>query len=70
MNRGNSLRRVKNSNKWKVKDISIEGNAPPKPDLTVNLNAAAIDASPALIAQQNWSFVEKLLKVSVDRLDN
>lgn len=57
------MRRVKTgSNKWKVKDISIEGNGP-KPDLTVNLSAT-VDASPALLAQQNWSFVEKLLKVS------
>lgn len=58
------MRRVKTGNKWKVKDISIEGNVP-KPDAAaVTLNTAA-DASPALLAQQNWSFVEKLLKVSI-----
>lgn len=65
--RGNSLRRVKTGNKWKVKDISIEGNATKAAEAaassTVNLNTTA-DASPALLAQQNWSFVEKLLKVS------
>lgn len=59
------MRRVKTgSNKWKVKDISIEGNSStPKPESSMNLTTTA-DTSPALLAQQNWSFVEKLLKVS------
>lgn len=57
------------SNKWKVKEISIEGNAAPAKDLTVNMNTSVDAASPALLAQQNWSFVEKLLKVTEIRIN-
>lgn len=70
MNRGNSLRRVKNGNKWRAREISLDQ----KPSNSANCNSnAAInrlsanltttDVSPALIAQANWTFVERLLKV-------
>ncbi|XP_055385586.1 DENN domain-containing protein 5B isoform X2 [Condylostylus longicornis] len=62
--RGNSLRRVKNgSTKWRTKEINLEGKPPPVP--ATNRNSAHLttsDMSPALIAQANWTFVEKLLK--------
>lgn len=71
MFRGNSLRRVKNGSKWRTKEISIDG----KPPTFSSSNAAAAkqkqsanlstnELSPALLAQANWTFVEKLLKVS------
>jgi hypothetical protein len=83
--RGNSLRRLKNGAKWRVKDINIEGKSstetdhvsaqnglPPHQPLqdekksSSNRNSAnlsSIDISPAQIAQANWTFIEKLLKV-------
>ncbi|XP_050081320.1 DENN domain-containing protein 5B isoform X3 [Anopheles maculipalpis] len=73
VSRGNSLRRVKNgSTKWKVKEISLDGGTSNLPGLpkdadgnksnrnSANLSGAEI--SPALLAQANWTFVEKLLK--------
>ena len=76
--RGNSLRRVKNgSTKWKVKEISLDGGGNATNNVpglskdgdgnksnrnSANLSGAEI--SPALLAQANWTFVEKLLKVS------
>lgn len=68
--RGNSLRRVKNgSNKWRAKEISIDGKPPTFSSATAaasnrgSANLSNTDMSPALIAQANWTFVEKLLKV-------
>lgn len=75
--RGNSLRRVKNASgtaggtKWRTKEISIDGKPPTGPQRGGHASAAAAlgsastagaDISPALIAQANWTFVEKLLK--------
>lgn len=60
--RGNSLRRVKNGIKWRVKDISIDQTN------QLNRNSANLsttELSPALLAQANWTFVEKLLKVII-----
>lgn len=70
--RGNSLRRVKNGGKWRAKEICIDGKPPPFSSAasaalavsnrhSANLSNMA-DMSPALIAQANWTFVEKLLK--------
>lgn len=67
--RGSSLRRVKNgSSKWRAKEISIDGKPPAfsSAAAVANRNSANLstaDMSPALIAQANWTFVEKLLKV-------
>ncbi|XP_059607628.1 DENN domain-containing protein 5B isoform X1 [Phlebotomus argentipes] len=61
--RGNSLRRVKNGGKWRVKEISLEGKPPETPNS--NRPSASLTASemnPTLLAQANWTFVEKLLK--------
>uniref|UniRef100_A0A1S4H7A9 Uncharacterized protein n=1 Tax=Anopheles gambiae TaxID=7165 RepID=A0A1S4H7A9_ANOGA len=76
VSRGNSLRRVKNgSTKWKVKEISLDGGGNATNNVpglskdsdgnksnrnSANLSGAEI--SPALLAQANWTFVEKLLK--------
>ncbi|XP_037031285.1 DENN domain-containing protein 5B isoform X2 [Bradysia coprophila] len=70
--RGNSLRRVKNgSNKWRAKEISIDGKPPAFSSAAAaaasnrgSANLSNTDMSPALIDQQiaNWTFVEKLLK--------
>lgn len=74
-NRGNSLRRFKNGSKWRTKEISIDGKPPTFSSSSAaaaaaaNRNSANIsttELSPALLAQANWTFVEKLLKVSVD----
>lgn len=67
--RGSSLRRIKNGNsKWRAKEISIDGKPPAfsSAAAVANRNSANLtsDMSPALIAQANWTFVEKLLKVS------
>lgn len=70
--RGNSLRRVKNgSNKWRAKEISIDGKPPAFSSAAAasnrgSANLSSTDMSPALIDQQiaNWTFVEKLLKVN------
>lgn len=66
--RGNSLRRVKNgSNKWRAKEISIDGKPPAFSSAAAASNrGSSADMSPALIDQQiaNWTFVEKLLKVN------
>lgn len=64
-NRGNSLRRVKNGNKWRAKEINFDQ----KPTTNIALNRLSAnltntELSPALIAQANWTFVERLLKVS------
>ncbi|XP_014088653.2 DENN domain-containing protein 5B [Bactrocera oleae] len=56
--RGNSLRRVKNGNKWRAKEISIDQKQMNR--LSANLSTAEV--SPALLAQANWTFVERLLK--------
>lgn len=66
--RGNSLRRVKNGSKWRAKEISIDGKPPAFSSATAianrnSANLSTTDMSPALIAQANWTFVEKLLKV-------
>ncbi|KAH8347509.1 hypothetical protein KR059_011975 [Drosophila kikkawai] len=64
--RGNSLRRVKNGNKWRAREISLDqkpttgGSSNALNRLSANLTTA--DVSPALIAQANWTFVERLLK--------
>lgn len=58
--RGNSLRRVKNGNKWRAKEISIDQKQMNR--LSANLSTAEV--SPALLAQANWTFVERLLKVN------
>lgn len=63
-NRGNSLRRVKNGNKWRAKEINFDQ----KPTTNIALNRLSAnltntELSPALIAQANWTFVERLLKV-------
>ncbi|XP_055857093.1 DENN domain-containing protein 5B isoform X1 [Episyrphus balteatus] len=57
--RGNSLRRVKNGTNWRAKDIPLDI----KPTSSRNsANLSTSDMSPALIAQANWTFVERLLK--------
>lgn len=63
--RGNSLRRIKNgSHKWRTKDIPLDSKPPPFPSSNRNsANLSTTEVSPALIAQANWTFVEKLLKV-------
>ncbi|XP_055707091.1 DENN domain-containing protein 5A isoform X3 [Phlebotomus papatasi] len=61
--RGNSLRRVKNGAKWRVKEISLEGKPPEIP--SSNRQPASLttnEMNPTLLAQANWTFVEKLLK--------
>ncbi|XP_053684603.1 DENN domain-containing protein 5B [Sabethes cyaneus] len=70
--RGNSLRRVKNGSKWKVKEISLDGGGGGSSNKEndgggnkSNRNSANLsgtEISPALLAQANWTFVEKLLK--------
>ncbi|XP_058837943.1 DENN domain-containing protein 5B isoform X2 [Topomyia yanbarensis] len=66
--RGNSLRRVKNGSKWKVKEISLDGGGNKENDGGGNksnrnsANLSGTEISPALMAQANWTFVEKLLK--------
>lgn len=72
--RGNSLRRVKNGSKWRAKEIFIDGKPPAFSSIGAASAAATAairsstdssvsDLSPALLAQANWTFVEKLLKV-------
>lgn len=71
-NRGNSLRRFKNGSKWRTKEIAIDGKPPTFSSSSAaaaaaNRNSASLstsELSPALLAQANWTFVEKLLKVS------
>ncbi|XP_065078318.1 DENN domain-containing protein 5B isoform X3 [Ochlerotatus camptorhynchus] len=72
--RGSSLRRVKNgSSKWKVKEISLDGggsaggvgnkeNDGGNKSNRNSANLSGTEISPALLAQANWTFVEKLLK--------
>ncbi|XP_062711796.1 DENN domain-containing protein 5B isoform X2 [Aedes albopictus] len=72
--RGSSLRRVKNGggSKWKVKEISLEGggvggsgnkeNDGGNKSNRNSANLSGTEVSPALMAQANWAFVEKLLK--------
>ncbi|KAM8707577.1 hypothetical protein ACLKA7_014671 [Drosophila subpalustris] len=72
--RGNSLRRVKNSNKWRAREISLDqkslassnnGGSNSNANVAINrlsANLTTADVSPALIAQANWTFVERLLK--------
>ncbi|XP_052890576.1 DENN domain-containing protein 5B [Anopheles moucheti] len=63
VSRGNSLRRVKNgSTKWKVKEISLDGDADGNKSNRNSANLSGAEISPALLAQANWTFVEKLLK--------
>lgn len=72
-NRGNSLRRFKNGSKWRTKEISIDGKPPTFSSSSAaaaaanrnSANLSTTELSPALLAQANWTFVEKLLKVSV-----
>lgn len=70
--RTNSLRRVKNGTKdWKVKDISIDKASDALNSLNINsnrnsANLTGTELSPAVLAQANWTFVEKLLKVIWD----
>lgn len=76
-NRGSSLRRVKNGSKWRAKEISIDGKPPAFSSSSAAAAAAAAatnrnsanlsstELSPALLAQANWTFVEKLLKVGI-----
>lgn len=71
-NRGNSLRRFKNGSKWRTKEISIDGKPPTFSSSAAaasrnSANLSTTELSPALLAQANWTFVEKLLKVSVIR---
>lgn len=70
------MRRVKNGSKWRAKEIAIDGKPPAFSSSSAAAAAAAAAAnrnsanlstselSPALLAQANWTFVEKLLKVS------
>lgn len=81
-NRGNSLRRVKNGNKWRAREISLDqkpttnsstgsGGSNSNSNLALNrlsANLTTADVSPALIAQANWTFVERLLKVRRDSI--
>lgn len=72
-NRGNSLRRFKNGSKWRTKEISIDSKPPTFSSSSAAAAAAnrssasqsTTELSPALLAQSNWTFVEKLLKISV-----
>ncbi|XP_058173440.1 DENN domain-containing protein 5B [Anopheles ziemanni] len=62
VSRGNSLRRVKNgSTKWKLKEISLDDTDGNKSNRN-SANLTGTEISPALLAQANWTFVEKLLK--------
>jgi len=62
--RGNSLRRVKNGNKWRAKEISLDQKPTNLNNLNrLSANLTSTELSPALIAQANWTFVERLLKV-------
>lgn len=75
--RGSSLRRVKNGgSKWKVKEISLDGggngggvgnkeNDGGNKSNRNSANLSGTEISPALLAQANWTFVEKLLKVRI-----
>ncbi|XP_031629908.1 DENN domain-containing protein 5B isoform X2 [Contarinia nasturtii] len=68
--RGNSLRRFKNGSKWRTREISIDGKPPTFSSSSAaaaaanrnSANLATTELSPALLAQANWTFVEKLLK--------
>ncbi|KAH8252186.1 hypothetical protein KR026_011806 [Drosophila bipectinata] len=62
--RGNSLRRVKNGNKWRAREISLDQkpNSGSNAINRLSANLTTADVSPALIAQANWTFVERLLK--------
>ncbi|XP_058466909.1 DENN domain-containing protein 5B isoform X2 [Malaya genurostris] len=65
--RGSSLRRVKNGSKWKVKEISLdsgnkENDGGGNKSNRNSANLSGTEISPALMAQANWTFVEKLLK--------
>lgn len=65
---------MKNGSKWRTKEISIDGHGKP-PTFSSSIAAAAKqkqsanlssnELSPALLAQANWTFVEKLLKVCI-----
>lgn len=70
------MRRVKNGNKWRAREISLDqkpttnssggGGSNSNSNLALNrlsANLTTADVSPALIAQANWTFVERLLKV-------
>uniref|UniRef100_A0A1B0C827 DENN domain-containing protein 5B n=2 Tax=Lutzomyia longipalpis TaxID=7200 RepID=A0A1B0C827_LUTLO len=58
--RGNSLRRVKNGGKWRIKEISLEGKPPEVP--SSNRQPTSLNTNDMTPAQANWTFVEKLLK--------
>ncbi|XP_017063491.1 DENN domain-containing protein 5B isoform X1 [Drosophila eugracilis] len=60
--RGNSLRRVKNGNKWRAREISLDQKPSSNAINRLSANLTTADVSPALIAQANWTFVERLLK--------
>lgn len=69
------MRRVQNGSKWRVKEISIDGKPPAFSSSSAaaaavanrnSANLTTVELSPALLAQANWTFVEKLLKVSDD----
>ncbi|EDW50061.1 GM14418 [Drosophila sechellia] len=60
--RGNSLRRVKNGNKWRAREISLDQKPGSNAINRLSANLTTADVSPALIAQANWTFVERLLK--------
>ncbi|XP_055601274.1 DENN domain-containing protein 5B isoform X2 [Uranotaenia lowii] len=65
--RGNSLRRVKNGSKWKVKEIPLDGgnkenDGGGNKSNRNSANLSGTEISPAVLAQANWTFVEKLLK--------
>lgn len=64
--RGSSLRRVKNGNKWRAKEINLEQktNVSSNALNRLSANLSTTELSPALIAQANWTFVERLLKVN------
>ncbi|XP_067645508.1 DENN domain-containing protein 5B isoform X3 [Eurosta solidaginis] len=59
--RGNSLRRVKNGNKWRAREISIDQKSTNALN-RLSANLSTLEVSPALLAQANWTFVERLLK--------
>jgi len=54
---------VKNGNKWRAREISLDQKPSSNAINRLSANLTTADVSPALIAQANWTFVERLLKV-------
>jgi len=54
---------VKNGNKWRAREISLDQKPGSNAINRLSANLTTADVSPALIAQANWTFVERLLKV-------